>query len=55
MQYRERYHALAKQRTMLLRCESLEPPMSQMGQQLPLGAAAERVRYAPISGPYLKR
>ena len=27
-----RYHALAKERTMLLRCESLEPPMSQMGQ-----------------------
>ena len=30
-----RYHALAKERTMLLRCESLEPPMSQMGQLLP--------------------
>src|SRR5215211_7666648 len=26
-----RYHALAKERTMLLRCESLEPPMSQLG------------------------
>ena len=31
MQQRRRYHALAKERTMLLRCESLEPPMSQMG------------------------
>jgi hypothetical protein len=29
--------------------------MSPVGHQLPLGAAAERVRYAPISGPYLKR
>ena len=28
-----RYHALAKERTMLLRCESLEPPMSQMGHE----------------------
>ena len=27
MQYAERYHALAKERTMLLRCDSLEPPM----------------------------
>jgi hypothetical protein len=27
-----RYHALAKERTMLLRCENLEPPMSQLGQ-----------------------
>jgi hypothetical protein len=27
-----RYHALAKERTMLLRCESLEPPMSLAGQ-----------------------
>ena len=27
-----RYHALAKERTMLLRCESLEPPMSQLGR-----------------------
>src|SRR5262245_65728503 len=26
-----RYHALAKERTMLLRCESFEPPMSQSG------------------------
>ena len=25
-----------------------------MGHQLPLGADAERFRYAPISGPYLK-
>jgi hypothetical protein len=29
--------------------------MSELGQQLPLGAHAERVRYAPISRPYLKR
>jgi hypothetical protein len=27
------YHALAKERTKLLRCESLEPPMSQLGQR----------------------
>src|SRR5262245_36678055 len=33
MQWRGRYHALSKGRTMLLRCESREPPMSQMGQQ----------------------
>src|SRR5262245_56832528 len=26
------YHGLQKERTMLLRCESLEPPMSQTGQ-----------------------
>jgi hypothetical protein len=26
-----RYHALAKERIILLRCESLEPPMSQLG------------------------
>jgi hypothetical protein len=32
MQRRGRYHALEKERTMLLRCESLEPPMSQLGQ-----------------------
>src|SRR5262245_40648986 len=31
MQRRGRYHASAKERTMLLRCESLEPPMSQLG------------------------
>src|SRR5262245_11024610 len=31
MQRRERYHALPKGRTMLLRCESLEPPMSEVG------------------------
>ena len=29
-----RYHALAKQRTMVLRCESLEPPTSLEGQIL---------------------
>jgi hypothetical protein len=29
MQWRGRYHALAKERT-ILRCERLEPPMSQM-------------------------
>jgi hypothetical protein len=29
--------------------------MSQLGHQLPLGVNAERVRYASISGPYLKR
>jgi hypothetical protein len=34
MQRRGRYQALAKERTMLLRCESLEPPMSQLGQIL---------------------
>jgi len=28
--------------------------MTASGHQLPLGADAERVRYAPISGPYLK-
>jgi hypothetical protein len=28
--------------------------MSPVGHQLPLEAVAERVRYAPISGPYLK-
>ena len=26
-----------------------------LGQELPLGANAERVRYASLSGPYLKR
>src|SRR5262245_39264478 len=31
MQRRGRYHASAKERTMLLRCESLRPPMSQSG------------------------
>src|SRR5262245_10449413 len=31
MQWRGRYHGLAKERIMLLRCESLEPPMSQLG------------------------
>src|SRR5215510_6781133 len=31
-QYKGQYHALAKERTMLLRCKSLEPPMSQLGQ-----------------------
>jgi hypothetical protein len=35
MQLGERYHAFAKERTMLSRCESLEPPMSQLGQTLP--------------------
>src|SRR5262245_45507391 len=30
-----RYHALAKERIFLLRCESLEPPMSQSGQTRP--------------------
>jgi hypothetical protein len=39
---------------MLLRCESLESPMSQMGQQHALIPRAHRFRYAPISGPYLK-
>jgi hypothetical protein len=39
---------------MLLHCEGLEQPMSQMGHQLPLGANAERVRCDPISGPCLK-
>ena len=28
--------------------------MSVQGQELPLGANAERVRFIPISGPYLK-
>src|SRR5262245_52807031 len=32
MQRRGRYHALEKERTILLRCESLEPPMSLVGQ-----------------------
>ena len=31
MPVRGRYHALAKERTMLLRCKTLEPPMSQLG------------------------
>src|SRR4051794_39081243 len=30
-----RYHALAKERTMLLQCKSLEPPMSQLGHERP--------------------
>jgi hypothetical protein len=30
MQWGGRYHALAKERTMVLRCESLEPPISQL-------------------------
>src|SRR5438132_7861708 len=33
MQLEGRYHALAKERTILLRCESLEPPMSQSGHE----------------------
>ena len=33
MQLGGRYHALAKERRMLLRCESLEPPMSQLGHK----------------------
>ena len=33
----------------------LAPARSGSGHQLPLGANAERVRYAPISGPYLRR
>ena len=32
-----RYHGLAKERTMLLRCKSLEPPMSQLGQKCLIG------------------
>jgi len=38
-----------------LRSSNPEPPKTGMGHQLPLGANAERVRYDPISGPYLKR
>src|SRR5262245_19685905 len=37
MQRRGRYHALPKGRTMLLRCESLEPPMSEVGQSRSFG------------------
>ena len=40
MQLEGRYHALAKERTILLRCESLEPPMSQMGHERGIGALA---------------
>src|SRR5262245_54464472 len=51
MQRRGRYHALPKGRTMLLRCESLEPPMSEVGHELKGSARAYRVRFAPVSGP----
>src|SRR6516164_11780460 len=33
MQRRGRYHALGARRTTVLRCKSLQPPMSQMGQR----------------------
>jgi hypothetical protein len=38
-----------------LRSSNLKPPKTGMGHQLPLAANAERVRYAPINGLYLKR
>jgi hypothetical protein len=31
---------------MLLRCESLEPPMSQLGHKRPYGHVASNVRFA---------
>ena len=52
-----RYHALAKERTLLLRCESLEPPMPQLGQTRPWsdvgpmsGLPLESGRVADMSG-----
>jgi hypothetical protein len=38
MQWRGRYHALAKERIILLRCESLEPPI--LGSLLAIGMLA---------------
>ena len=49
MQRRGRYHALAKERTVLLRCESLRPPMSQSGHELKSSWRAYRVCFAPVS------
>ena len=37
-----------------MRCCWPRGPNDGFGQQLPLGANVECVRYAPISGPYLK-
>src|SRR5262245_29649467 len=45
----ERYHALAKERTMLLRCESLEPSMTQLGPSLQFGVGPW-VRLSPELG-----
>src|SRR4029077_7848146 len=44
-----RYHALAKERTMLLRCESLEPSMSRLGQTEKSSTRANLVRFTPDS------
>ena len=41
MQYRGRYHDLAKKRTMLLRCESLEPSMPPLGHPRRSGIAGD--------------
>ena len=45
-----RYHALAKERTMLLRCESLEPPMSQLGHSRRSGDVRVSSAHSPESG-----
>src|SRR5262245_52224737 len=46
MQRKGRYHTLAKERTMLLRCESLEPPMSQNGMVRPCSRPCQRAKLA---------
>ena len=44
-----RYHALTKERTMLLRCESLEPPMSQLGQSRRFGDVCDMSALPPTT------
>jgi hypothetical protein len=49
MQWRGRYHALPKGRTMLLRCESLEPRMSQRGQSRRFRDVSDMSALPPIT------
>src|SRR5262249_3980355 len=46
----ERYHALARKKQMLLRCESLKSQMSQMGQRPKNSHRAYVFRFTPLSG-----
>jgi hypothetical protein len=50
MQRRGRYHALAKERTMLLRCESLEPPMILFAEKIERLGPVSSVRQTMRNG-----
>ena len=48
MQLHESISRFTEGRRMPLRCDSLEPPMSQMGHSQPVGAAAPAAAACPL-------